>query len=201
MITGIIFDLDGTLWNSIQWRVESWQKAFKDYGIDADPEILKLMVGYPGSMLIKKMHMRDPNIEMLEEKYYNEHLSEVKFFPDVEDTFDELRKRKIKIAIVTSSRRELINKLHLKADAIVTIDDVKNGKPDTEPYLKAINQMNIKPEQTVVVGDIDNDLIPSKNLGCVSVLVDHGLKKKSSHKDYEIKDIHEILNIIDEKNI
>ncbi len=159
------------------------------------------MIGYPGSMLIKKMKMKDPNIEMLEEKYYNEHLNEVKFFPDVENTFKELRKRDIKIGIVTSSRREMINKINLNVDAIVTMDDIKNGKPDIEPYMKATDIMKIKPENTMVVGDIDNDLIPSKILNCVSILVTHGIKKESEHKDYEIKEIHEILKIIDEKNL
>ena len=127
MINGVIFDLDGTIWDSIHFRIDSWKKAFKDYGLDADPEIIQLMIGYPGSMLIKKMKMKDPNIEMLEEKYYNEHLNEVKFFPDVENTFKELRKRDIKIGIVTSSRREMINKINLNVDAIVTMDDIKNG--------------------------------------------------------------------------
>ena len=199
MVKGIIFDLDGTIWNSIDYRVEAWKRAFKDYNIDSDPEVIKLMIGYPGSMLIKKMNAVNPEIEMREEKYFYENIGNVRFFSDVEDTFSILKSNNIKIAVVTSSRRKLIDKLNLSVDAIITMDDVKNGKPSTEPYLKAINLMGIKPEDTVVVGDIDNDLIPAKNLHCISVLVTHGNKKESDHKDYEIENIKEIIQIM--KNI
>ena len=196
----IIFDLDGTIWNSIPYRIRAWQLAFKDYGMDTDPEVIRLMIGYPGSMLIKKMNAKDPEIEKTEEKYFEKMLNDVKFYPDVEETFHELKKSGFKIAIVTSSRRNMVEKIKIKADAIVTMDDVSSGKPDPEAYLKAIKIMGSTPSKTVVVGDIDNDLIPAKKLGCIAILVDHGIQKKSENKDYEIKDIHEILGIIQSLN-
>ncbi len=198
MEKGIIFDLDGTIWDSIDYRVEAWKRAFKDYNIDSDPEVIKLMIGYPGSMLIKKMNAINPEIEMGEEKYFHENIGNVRFFNDVEETFNILKSNNIKMAVVTSSRRKLINELNLNVDAIVTMDDVKRGKPDTEPYLKAINLMKVTPENTMVVGDIDNDLIPAKKLNCVSVLVTHGSKKESTHKDYEIENIRDIISIMRE---
>jgi HAD superfamily hydrolase (TIGR01509 family) len=193
---GIIFDLDGTIWDSMPYRIKAWQMAFRDYGIDGDPEIIKLMIGYPGSMLIKKMNARDPNIEMTEEKYFAGMFSEVKFFPDVADTFRKLRTLGFKIAIVTSSRRAMTEKLDITVDAIVTMDDVTNGKPDTEPYRKAMDIMCTSPENTVVVGDIDNDLVPAKTLGSVAVLVTHGTKKESKNKDYEIENIGDLIELL-----
>jgi HAD superfamily hydrolase (TIGR01509 family) len=196
----IIFDLDGTIWNSISYRIQAWQLAFRDYGIDTDPEVIGLMIGYPGSMLIKKMNAKDPEIEKTEEKYFAKMLNDVKFYPDVSETFHELKISGFKIAIVTSSRRNMIDKIKIEADAIVTMDDVSSGKPDPEAYLKAIKIMGSTPSRTVVVGDIDNDLIPAKKLGCIAILVNHGTQKKSENKDYEIKDIHEILDIIKSLN-
>ncbi|WP_061950922.1 HAD-IA family hydrolase [Acidiplasma cupricumulans] len=75
-----------------------------------------------------------------------------------------------KIAIVTSSRRAMVSRLKINVDAIVTMDDVKNGKPDVEPYLKALEIMNVGANNAVAVGDIDNDLIPAKRLGMTAVL-------------------------------
>ena len=196
----IIFDLDGTIWNSISYRIQAWQLAFRDYGIDTDPEVIGLMIGYPGSMLIKKMNAKDPEIDKTEEKYFAKMLNDVKFYPDVSETFHELKISGFKIAIVTSSRRNMIDKIKIEADAIVTMDDVSSGKPDPEAYLKAIKIMGSTPSRTVVVGDIDNDLIPAKKLGCIAILVNHGTQKKSENKDYEIKDIHEILDIIKSLN-
>ncbi len=196
----IIFDLDGTIWNSIPYRIQAWQLAFRDYGMDTDPEVIRLMIGYPGSMLIKKMNAKDPEIEKTEEKYFENMLNDVKYYPDVEKTFHELKKSGFKIAIVTSSRRNMIEKIKIKADAIVTMDDVSSGKPDPEAYLKAIKIMECTTSRTIVVGDIDNDLIPAKKLGCIAILVNHGTQKKSENKDYEIKDIHEMLDIIQSLN-
>ena len=193
---GIIFDLDGTIWNSMPYRIRAWQMAFKDYGIDTDPEVIRLMIGYPGSMLIKKMNARDPGIEVTEEKYFAEMFPEVKFFPDVKDTFMELRAMGFKIAIVTSSRRAMAQSLDIDVDALVTMDDVVNGKPDTEPYIRAMAIMETLPENTIVVGDIDNDLIPAKAVGSIAVLVTHGIEKESKSKDYEIENISDIINLI-----
>jgi HAD superfamily hydrolase (TIGR01509 family) len=193
---GIIFDLDGTIWDSMPYRIRAWEMAFRDYGIDSDPEVIRLMIGYPGSMLIKRMNARDPNIEMAEERYFSKMFSEVKFFPDVAGTFRELRKLGFKIAIVTSSRRAMAERLIIKVDALVTMDDVSNGKPDPEGYRKAMDLMGTSPESTVVVGDIDNDLIPAKILGSVAVLVTHGIKKESKSKDYEIENIGDLINLL-----
>ena len=193
----IIFDLDGTIWNSIIYRIKAWQLAFKDYGIDTDPEVIRLMIGYPGSMLIKKMNARDPAIEKREEMYFEKMLPDVKFYPDVEYTFSWLKKMGFKIAIVTSPRRNMIEKINVHADAIVITGDVQKGKPDPEPYEKAIKIMEGTPERTIVVGDIDNDLIPAKLLGCVAILVLHGTLKQSEHKDYEISEIGDIIKIIE----
>jgi HAD superfamily hydrolase (TIGR01509 family) len=193
---GVIFDLDGTIWDSIPYRIKAWQLAFKDFNIDTDPNVIRLMIGYPGSMLIKKMNAKDPAIEKREEKYFSEMLSDVRFFPDVADTFSELKRLGYRIAVVTSSRRAMVKKITIYADAIVTMDDVKNGKPDTESYLKAMAMMNTNPAGTIVVGDIDNDLIPAKILGCTAVLVSHGINKECENKDFKITEIRDLLILI-----
>ncbi len=197
MFKAVIFDLDGTILDSIELRIKSWQRAFEDYKISTDPEIIRLMIGYPGSMLIKKVNAMNPEIEFREEYYFKMHINELKFFPDVDFTFNELKRLNIKIAVVTSSRKDFVKMLNINADAIVTIDDVSNGKPDTEPYLRAMSMMNVNPKETIVIGDIDNDLIPSRNLGCLSILVKHGRSIHSDHADLEIDEIKDLLNIID----
>ena len=142
------------------------------------------------------MNARDPGIEVTEEKYFAEMFPEVKFYPDVKNTFRELMAMGFKIAIVTSSRRTMAERLNITVDALVTMDDVINGKPDTEPYLKAMKIMKTTPGNTIVVGDIDNDLIPAKVIGSIAVLVTHGIEKESKSKDYEIENMGDIINLI-----
>ncbi|KQB36210.1 HAD family hydrolase [Acidiplasma cupricumulans] len=193
---GIIFDLDGTIWDSVEYRIKAWKQALHDYGIDTDPEIIRLLIGYPGTMLIKAVNGRDPNIEKSEEEYFGNYINYVKFFPDVDKTFKELKNMGFKIAIVTSSRRAMVSRLKINVDAIVTMDDVKNGKPDVEPYLKALEIMNVGANNAVAVGDIDNDLIPAKRLGMTAVFVTHGAKKDADHKDFSIVNIYDVINVV-----
>jgi HAD superfamily hydrolase (TIGR01509 family) len=180
----------------VEYRIKAWKQALHDYGIDTDPEIIRLLIGYPGTMLIKAVNGRDPNIEKSEEEYFGNYINYVKFFPDVDKTFKELKNMGFKIAIVTSSRRAMVSRLKINVDAIVTMDDVKNGKPDVEPYLKALEIMNVSANNAVAVGDIDNDLIPAKRLGMTAVLVTHGAKKDADHKDFSIVNIYDVINVV-----
>ena len=96
----------------------------------------------------------------------------------------------IKWVIVTSARREFVDMLPIAGEKVITIDDVKNGKPETEPYEKAAEMMKVKHENIMVVGDSINDMIPAKKLGMFSVLVTHGIR------DVEIKEIGELMDLL-----
>ena len=196
-ITGAIFDLDGTILNSFDLRILAWNSAFKEFGITPKENELKPLIGLPGSALAAK-YSNDPySVEMEEERIFTEHLPEISLFPDVTHTFTELERRGIGRAIVTSSRRKLIDVLKLPTDKIVTIDDVSHGKPDTEPYVKAMKLLDISdPGMVVVVGDALTDIIPANKLGNVSVLIKHGRRFETNLPNYVIDELSEIINVI-----
>ncbi|WP_241761799.1 HAD family hydrolase [Thermoplasma acidophilum] len=202
-IKGVIFDFDGTLLDSVELRITAWKKAFQNFGVNVPEDLIRPMIGYPGIDLAKKFVKNPLDVEMLQEDYFLKNIESAKFFQDVIPTLAELRKRGIKTAVVTSTRRIVMQKFSLQVDHVVTIDDVSKGKPDPEPYLKALKMMGIPAEECIVVGDIENDLIPAKKLRCISVLVKHGRDISSNYADYEIENIADILNVIDhlaEKN-
>lgn len=197
MIKGVIFDLDGTILDSVDLRVKAWRYAFQMVDISVQDSEIRPLIGLPGENLAGRYYKDPFEVEKMEEQFFRSHLSEVKFFPDVSETFSTLFRRNIQSVIVTSSRKELTNRLELPAERVVTIDDVTVGKPDTEPYLKALTYMGINPSELMVIGDSESDLIPAKKMGALPVMVLHGRAIESKYADYYIDEINETISLID----
>lgn len=198
-IRGIIFDLDGTILNSFDFRILAWNGAFRKFGITPKEDELKPLIGLPGLTLAAKYSSDPYAVEMEEERIFAEHLPEISLFPDVPGTFMELKRRNIGTVIVTSSRRKMVDMITLPTNLVVTIDDVKHGKPDTEPYLKAMQLLGItEPGAIMVVGDALTDMIPARKLGNLAVLIKHGRKFDTDIPNYEIDEVSEILDLLDQ---
>ncbi|MGC8506268.1 MAG: HAD family hydrolase [Thermoplasmata archaeon] len=200
MIRGIISDLDGTLLDSMEARLDAWIGAFTRFGVEVPRNDLKPLIGLPGVDLAGKYYEYPRKIEEAEESIFGEKLPQIELFPDVFPTFNILLEKGMKIVIVTSGRREAVSRIKLPVNDIVTIDDVKVGKPHTEPYEKALKIMGLKPSEVLVVGDSENDMIPARTLGSVSVLVRHGNHNVSDHADYMIDEIGELPKLIEHIN-
>lgn len=200
MIKGAIFDLDGTILDSVDLRVKAWRYAFQMFDISVPDSEIRPLIGLPGENLAGRYYKHPDEVERKEEEFFTKHLSEVTFFSDVRTTFDAMMSQNIGIVIVTSSRRDLTKRLDVPADRIVTIDDVTNGKPDTEPYLRALAYLKIAPSELLVVGDSESDLIPAKRLGAVAVMVLHGRNIASKYADYYVDDISDVIPLIEKVN-
>ncbi len=193
----VIFDLDGTLPDSFGLRVEAWAHAFIKFGVMPEVTEIQPLIGLPGQTLAAKYSDDPYAVEMEEERFFEDRMSQVSLYPDVESTFSDLRNMNIQAAIVTSSRRKLVSRMKLPTDRIVTIDDVSRGKPDTEPYRKAMQLLNVsKPGNVVVVGDAITDIIPANDLGAISVLVKHGKDYETDLPNFIIDEVSEVIKII-----
>lgn len=200
MIRGIIFDLDGTLLDSREQRVNAWREALRLHGVMVTPDELRPLIGLPGIALASKFSDDPVSIENEEERLFTDMLPEISLFPDVEGTIAVLKSIDIKVAIVTSSRREVLNRMKLPSDIIVCIDDVSKGKPDTEPYELAARLMNVSPSELLVVGDAENDMIPCLELDSICVFYRNDRQMKSENAHFSIDAIREVLTIVKEIN-
>ena len=196
MIQAVIFDLDGTILNSMALRIDAWKHAFSLYDVNLSDETLRPLIGLPGLVIAGKFSEKAHEIDFEEEKYFRSHLAELKLFNDVDETFSTLGNRGIKTGIVTSSKKALMEILKLPYNPVITIDDVVFGKPDPEPYLKILEIMKVKPENAAFVGDAETDLIPAREIKSVSVLIRHGSDKVSENADYYIDNVSEILKLV-----
>lgn len=200
MIKCIIFDLDGTILNSKQLRIEAWKHAFEKFGINLNGHDISPLIGLPGPDLAGKFSPKAFEIEMEEERYFRSHLDRLALYDDVDPTMKKMELNGIKTAIVTSSRKAFLDILKLPYNPVVTIDDVEVGKPDPEPYLKALSLMNEAASDCMVVGDAETDLIPAKTIGAVSVLIGHGSSINSDFADYYVDEISEVETLLGKLN-
>ncbi len=139
---------------------------------------------------------------------YNE--TEISTFFGMEDFFDLLREHDIKIVLNTGYNYQTANKLMHKLnwqignqiDALITSDDVENGRPNPDMIQMAMRQFGITDAATVLkAGDSEIDIVEGKNSGCgITVGVLSGAHKKeqleAASPDYILKDVTEIKSIL-----
>lgn len=127
-------------------------------------------------------------------------------YPHTQLTLMELIKRGTKLAVVSDAPRlqawlRLCQlNLHHIFDVVITFEDTNRRKPDPNPFKKALQQLQIKAEEAVMVGDwAERDIVGAKLLGMKTVFACYGdrFNTVNSGADYEIDDIIQILDIVD----
>ena len=126
-------------------------------------------------------------------------------YPHVNDILFELKRRGIKLAIVSDAPRlkawiRLVSmKINHLFDVVVTFDDTKEFKPSIKPFEVALKKLKFKPSECLVVGDRpERDIKGAKKLGMLTCFAKYGNPKgKASGADYEINDIKELLEIVE----
>ncbi|ARM75064.1 HAD family hydrolase [Acidianus manzaensis] len=159
-----ILDLDGTLVTTVDVHRKAWELAIRDLGIN-DKINLDSLMGRKTSD-IAKIIAKDKWKDLYEKK--NEYFDNlvIKLAKPTTcciDFLNTLREKNIKIAVVTSSLRrsalKSLSVINFNPDILISADDVNNGKPDPEPVKKALDLLNISPEEVFGVGDTLQDII------------------------------------------
>ena len=138
---------------------------------------------------------------------------DVELFPDAPEVLAELKNRGKHLALITTSERRMIAPVLEKYkivdlfEAIITDDDIKKAerKPNPRSLFMALEKMGGTPEQAVMVGDRDKDIVAGHNAGTDSVLfcsVEHqkhyNLEKLMEHKPtYVISEFRDLVKVVD----
>jgi beta-phosphoglucomutase family hydrolase len=167
-IKGLIFDLDGTLADTLPYHYKGWQIACEKFGVSVDKEFLIKHTGSPTWVIIE-IFLKENNLnekicakELLEEKtkaFYELQ----KYVKPIEPVADIVKRYygKLPMAVGTGGhihaveRTLEITNLRQYFDIIVTANDVKNFKPHPETFLKCAELMNIEPRFIEVFEDGD----------------------------------------------
>lgn len=215
---GVIFDMDGTLLESTEADYRAWEKVFNNYNQQLPFEKYAPMLGVKSADVIRnEIGLRDEQDvkRILKEKfdYFVEYVNENPIKPvfAAETFLKSLAQYPVKIALATSSRKEkmqmVLKQLNFMRyfEAIVTGDEVLNGKPAPDIFLLAAKRLGLNPADCVVIedGPIGVAAAKSANMKCVAITETH-LAEQLSAADliidtYEYADIREITEKLAEK--
>ena len=204
--TAFLFDLDGTLVDSVYQHVLAWREALDHEGIDLSVWRIHRRIGMSGA-LFTNMLLRETGlaisselVERLRERHaeaYTRHRHQVRPLPGARELLNYLTEIGNPWAVATSGRMETA-KLNLDALGIdpavvpvVTRDQVKYAKPDPDLFLAAVDRLGAKIEHSVVIGDSIWDMLAAHRARPLaldycpavtgrrnsSVLVPHGFTK------------------------
>lgn len=168
----VIFDLDGTLVDTVERRIEAWLRAFEGAGIPATREAISPLIGSDGKWLarrIAKAAGKPLSEEQVEEtdrrsgEIYQALNLDPRPLPGARELANTLDRAGIPWAIATSSRREQVHAsvdaLRLQHDpVIVDSSHVERAKPEPDLLLLAARQLRVDPRRTWYVGDSTFDM-------------------------------------------
>ena len=208
MLKAFIFDLDGTLTDSINIWVSLFKKTFKKYKINVSEEIIKVQFGKPYTEIIEYFIPEDKKEAIKHFKTEKDKIDIEKFkpFPFVAKTLKQLKQKDMKIAIATGNNNYMIDSILEKynlckyIDYHVCTEEVKKTKPDPEMIFKILKYLKIEKKESILVGDSPYDIQMAKNAKIKSCAVLTGvLNKKSAEEikpNYIFKNIGGVLDLI-----
>jgi beta-phosphoglucomutase family hydrolase len=165
-IKGLIFDLDGTLADTMPYHYQAWFTTCKKFGLSIDQEFLKTHTGSP-AWIIADLVLEKDNLmgkisanEIIEEKMKNFHDLQP-FVKPIEPVVDIVKKYygKLPMAVGTGGHRSAVERtleltgLRQYFDIVITANDVEKYKPHPETFLKCAEKMNVAPRFIEVFED------------------------------------------------
>lgn len=217
MIKGIIFDLDGTLLDTISDIGDSVNQMLEDYGYPTFTyDEYKLKVGHGFKNLIERSLPSSADFDLKEEAlakfiyYYHRNYTNSSYpYPGIIETLHKLADRNIKLAINSNKADEYTNnlaKIRLsEIDFVAVLGQIEGipKKPDPANALKIIKTMQLDPSEVVYIGDSATDIKTAKNAHLVSIGVAWGFRGEGELKEagadhiaYRPSDIIDIINTI-----
>jgi putative hydrolase of the HAD superfamily len=223
MIKAVLFDLDNTLVDFMKMKEVAVIGAV-DAMIDAGLNI-------PREEAIKRIYEIYDREGIEDQKVFDKFLAEtygevdykilsagivgyrrakegaLVLYPKVYYTLMELLKMGKRLAVVSDAPRlqawtRLVQTgLHHFFEVVVAFEDTFKRKPEPEPFLVALQRLNVKPEETLMVGDwAERDIVGAKTLGMITVFARYGntFGTTVSGADFEVNSVEEIINVIKE---
>ena len=215
MIKAVIFDLDGTLLNTLEDLANASNFSLRSCGYNEHP--IKDYIRFVGSgryILMKRiLPEEDKNNEEAIEKvlklfdeYYGEHMHDTtKPYDGIYELIKELKIKNIKLAVVSNKPDEFAGETvnrYFGNDFEITYGQRPNHavKPDPKTVYEVMEYLNVTKEECIYVGDSDVDMKTAQNAGVKSIGVAWGFRGeeelKSAGADYIIRTPQELVNLL-----
>lgn len=202
-----MFDLDGTLINTIPLIRWTFERVFEHFELPWDPEVMQT-VGLPLREIAARYlpGRAEEFVETYAAIQKTKYREMTTVYPGTRRTLASIRTAGRRTAVVTSKRREpalagmAITGIDRYIELAVAVEDVTRGKPDPEPVNKALDLLQTRPPEAVYIGDSWYDILAGRQAGVTTVAVTWGMASReqlAEHRpDYIIDswtDFHAIL--------
>ncbi|MBN1215318.1 MAG: HAD family hydrolase [Candidatus Lokiarchaeota archaeon] len=202
---GVIFDLDGVIYNIINAIKKAVEDVIKKYNLNIDIEsvleeiahLIEEIQHYPVPKIILKSYdllnlnflkdltfMKKVRIAVFLFNQFNIYREEAGLFEGIEDIIIKLKKKNINLAILTNNQKtyadEVLERYNLKKyfKTLVGFNEVSQVKPNPEGIIKIMKTWNLDPDEVIFIGDMTTDIQAGKAAEVTMICVASGLAKK-----------------------
>ncbi|TMG40668.1 MAG: HAD family hydrolase [Chloroflexi bacterium] len=178
----VLFDLDGTLVDSVYQHVLAWREALEETGIELSVWRIHRRIGMSGGLFVNallretKMVLSPEQVSRLRELHlaaYLRRMDQVRPLPGARELLQRLSELGVPWGIGTSGSRRTaapaIEMLTAAPPVVVTRDDVARAKPDPDLFVEAARRLGVDVADSIVVGDSVWDLLAAQRARALGV--------------------------------
>lgn len=183
MLKAVIFDIDGTLIDSVDMHARAWQEAFAHFGKKIEFEAMRGQIGKGGDQLIPVFLSKEEQQRFGKdlEKYRGElwkakYMHTVKPFTRVRELVQRVKNDSMQVALASSAKEDEVeyykHVAHIEdlIEEQTSADDAKRSKPHPDIFEAALGRLNdVKPTEAITIGDSPYDAIAAGKLKMNSI--------------------------------
>ena len=178
MIEAVIFDIDGTLVDSVDLHAQAWKETFKHFGKGVPYEQVRRQIGKGGDQLLpvffstEELESFGEELEEYRSKIFKrDALPRVRAFPSVRELFERIKQNGKRVALASSAKEEEV-KVYKKIANIedlveeeTSADDADKSKPHPDIFVAALQGLGADRDRVTVVGDTPYDAEAARKAG------------------------------------
>ncbi|MFL6025355.1 MAG: HAD family hydrolase [Friedmanniella sp.] len=192
----VLFDMDGTLIDSTPAVIRAWTTWMREFGLSQ--EQLGRHHGMPSAQVVRTLLAEDQHQEAIRriDELELADVHDIVVLPGAAEALDALRSAKS--AIATSCTVPLAQARIRAAELVppsvlVTVDDVRRGKPAPDPFLEAARRLGADPRRCLVVEDAPKGLEAAHAAGCFTLAVVTTTPAEELHADAVVANLAEVV--------
>ena len=201
---GFLFDLDGTIVFTDDIYLNVWKTILEKYNITLDIDMFKNYIQgnndlYVCNTLLYNVKITLEELSTLKDLLFIKYIDEIKIVPGIVDFFKNIKENGNKIAIVTNCNRivaeTIIKKLNFDKyiDLLIISNECKNSKPYPDPYLKAIENLNISNNNCFIFEDSKTGLLSAKSISPKELIAIKTNQTSYTNDEYKSLNVSRII--------